>query len=129
MIEMLIVTRNRNDFYELADVFSKNDLQISWAESGEEALSLIRSQNVQLVIADEHFFDMTGVELIEKLVLLNPMICCAAVSSLSEEDFHEASEGLGILMQLPVCPKKEDADKLFKYFKKISEISKPLSRK
>jgi hypothetical protein len=45
---------------------------------------------------------MTGLKFVEKLVLTNPMINCAAVSSLSSKDFHAASEGLGILMPMPV---------------------------
>ncbi|OGP62327.1 MAG: hypothetical protein A2V65_05270 [Deltaproteobacteria bacterium RBG_13_49_15] len=41
------------------------------------------------------------------------------LDSLSPHDFHEASEGLGILMQLPPAPEKLDAEKLLKHLKTI----------
>ncbi len=50
----------------------------------------------------ENLGDMTGLEFIRAIVSKRPMVNCAAISSLASEDFHEASEGLGILMQLPV---------------------------
>jgi hypothetical protein len=40
----------------------------------------------------------------EKVVMTHPMVNCALASRLSEHEFHEASEGLGILMQLPLEP-------------------------
>ena len=52
------------------------------------------------------------------------MINCAAVSSLTSEDFHEAGEGLGILMQLPVEPGQEYADMLLEQLKSILNTMK-----
>ena len=37
-------------------------------------------------------------------------------------DFHEASEGLGILMQLPVDPGKKEADQLLDHLKRIKPL-------
>ncbi|MCK5229369.1 MAG: hypothetical protein KAR13_03835, partial [Desulfobulbaceae bacterium] len=76
-----------------------------------------------LVIIDEKFSDMTGLEFAEKLVTVNPMMNCAMVSSLSPEDFHEATEGLGILMQLPLASGKEDAEKLLKHLNSILNLT------
>jgi hypothetical protein len=53
-----------------------------------------------------------------------PMVNCAAVSSLVSEDFHEQSEGLGILMQLPVRPGQEHAEILLGKLKSILETMK-----
>ncbi len=49
---------------------------------------------------------------------------CAAVSSLSADDFHEASEGLGVMMQLPLEPDLKDAEKLVEYLKTILNLTK-----
>ncbi len=78
-----------------------------------------------MVVGDENLPDMTGLAFVEKLILKNPMICCAAVSSLSEVDYHEASEGFGILMQLPLRPQREDAEALYLHLEKILNVSKP----
>jgi hypothetical protein len=68
--------------------------------------------------------DITGLEFIRAIAAKRPMINCAAVSSLTSEDFHEASEGLGILMQLPVEPGRKHADMLLEQLKSILNTMK-----
>ena len=89
-----------------------NKVQVTWAESGSYALSMLAERDFDLVVTDEDLGDMTGLELIKTVVTQKPMVNCAAISSLSPDDFHEASEGLGILMQLPVNPGYEYAEAL-----------------
>ncbi len=62
---------------------------------------------------------MTGLEFIKTVITQKPMVNCAAVSSLLPDDFHEASEGFGILMQLPPRPGGEHAEELLGHLKKI----------
>jgi len=66
---------------------------------------------------------MTGLEFIKTVIAIKPMINCAAVSSFSADDFHEVSEGLGILMQLPVNPGHKYAGKLLERLNKILDIA------
>jgi hypothetical protein len=73
---------------------------------------MVAERAVDLLVADEFLADMTGLDLIKMVVSKRPMVSCAVVSSLSPADFHEAGEGLGILMQLPVGPGREDARQL-----------------
>jgi len=68
---------------------------------------------------------MTGIEFMKKLLPINPMINCAAVSPLPPEEFHEASEGLGVLVQLPVAPGKLDAENLLKRLDDLKNLLKP----
>ena len=51
------------------------------------------------------------------------MINSAAVSPLSPEEFHEASEGLGVLVQLPVDPGKFEAEDLLKRLKNLKDFT------
>jgi hypothetical protein len=67
---------------------------------------------------------MSGLEFIRKVVSKNPMINSAAISSLPPEDFHNASEGLGILMQLPWKPNEADAARLLRHLNKILKTMK-----
>ena len=80
---------------------------------------MIAEGNFDLVVADENLGDMTGLELIRAIVAKRPMVNSAAISSLTTEDFHEAGEGLGILMQLPVNPGQEHAAMLLGQLKSI----------
>ncbi len=77
-----------------------------------------------MVITAEDLSDIKGLECIRKLISLNPMINCTAISSLSHKDFHEASEGLGVLMQLPERPNRKSASKLLEHLKTILNLTK-----
>ena len=113
MHRLLLVTSNKDSLSLLASTLAAQDgVDLSWAQSGDKALDMISNTAFDLVVTDERLGDMTGLELAAKLISINPMINCAAVSSLSPEDFHEASEGLGLMDQLPLRSGKEEADNL-----------------
>ncbi len=125
MIHVLLVSSDKDFFTDLASNMKKNvNLSISRAVSGVDALFMISVNSFELVVTDESLSDMTGLKFVEKLVSTNPMINCAAVSSLSSKDFHAASEGLGILMQLPPKPDKIHAENLLQYLKNVLSITK-----
>src|SRR4030042_3630937 len=119
MIQTLLVSYGRDFFSHLESIFAEDDVGVTWAESGSKALSMVSDQPFDLIIADETLRDLTGLDLAKKVISINPMLNLAIVSALSPHDFHEASEGLGILMQLPPAPEKLDAEKLLKHLKTI----------
>jgi DNA-binding response OmpR family regulator len=113
MIHLLLVTRNKTAFSDFSGEFIKrNGVSVAWADSGEGALSLVSEKRFDLVVTDEELGDMAGLVFAKKLVTQYPMVNCAAVSPLSEEAFHEASEGLGLQAKLPIPPGKKDARNL-----------------
>jgi two-component SAPR family response regulator len=123
MIKILMVTSERESFSEFATVLKKeDDVQLTWAASGQEALESISGNPVDLAVINENIGDMTAIEFMKNLLSINPMITCAAVSSLSSEEFHEASEGLGVLMQLPVSPGTPDAENLLKRLYDLKDL-------
>lgn len=119
MTQILFVTPDRSTFADLSSAFKNQGDSIHWAASGDQALGAIGEQTVDLVVTDEHLGDMTGLELIGRLVAVNPMVNSAAVSSLSKEAYHEASEGLGVLMQLPPSPGRADGERLMAHLNQI----------
>jgi len=126
MIKILLVTSEREPFSEFAAVLKqKDDVELSWAATGQEALEAISDNPVDLVVVNENIGDMTGIEFMKKLLSINPMINSAAVSPLAPEEFHEASEGLGVLMQLPVSPGKLDAENLLQRLNDLKNLLKP----
>jgi len=100
-----------------------HDVELTWAESGQNALDMLSETSVDLVVADKELGDMTGLEFAEKLLRVNPMINCAVLSPLPSDEFHEASEGLGVFAQLPVQPAKADAEKLLKGLKTLKDLT------
>jgi len=95
-----------------------------WVESAEKALAIASVKAIDLIITDDRLRDSTGLELAARVLTVNPMINCASVSCLSPESFHEASEGLGIMAQLPIHPGKEHAESLLHRLRQIKNLTK-----
>ena len=123
MTQVLIVTADKTDLTDLASGLEIPIGAVHWASSGLQALEMIKRTPFDLVVTDEKIGDMSGLAFVKQLVKVNPLINCAAVSSLSKADYHEASEGLGILMQLPVGPSKADGEALMAYLKKVQGVT------
>jgi CheY-like chemotaxis protein len=121
MYRLLLVSRDKDSLSGLSSALeSYKDITLEILASGEKALAMLSARAVDLVVADEDLGDMTGLELVRRLLKINPMINCAVVSSLPHEEFHEASEGLGIMSQLPKRPGVTDAEELIKTLKQIA---------
>ena len=124
MLKLLLVSPDNKSFSGLASALKEEDeVELSTAESGEKALAMVSESMFDLVVTDENLGDMTGLAMAKRLISLNPMINCVAVSSLPPEEFHEASEGLGLMDQLPVRPGAEDAEKLLRNLRHIKGAS------
>lgn len=124
MYKLLLVTTNKGSFSDFASALLTHDsVDLIWAESGSTALDMISDIPVDLVVADETLGDMSGLRLASEILSINFMVNCAVVSPLSHEDFHEMSEGLGLIAQLPSQLGVEQADDLLRRLKKIEKIS------
>ena len=124
VLNLLLVSREKGSLSGLASALNRNDdVILSWSESGGEVLDNISNAPVDLVITDEKLVDMSGLELALKLLSINPMVNCAAISPLSHEDFHEASEGLGLLAQLPPKPGKKEAEELLQRLRELKNLT------
>lgn len=119
LTQLLFVTTRQNRFAAMQAEIEARNGSVAWATSGLKALEELKKSPTDLVVVDEDLGDMPGLAFIERLVAVNPMINCALVSSLSEKAYHEASEGLGILMQLPIEPGRGDAGRLMDHLNQI----------
>jgi len=87
-----------------------------FAKQGTAALATIRQNAPAFVIVDEQLHDFTPLVLVAEIMKINAMVNTAVVSALSPEEFHEASEGLGILSSIPLSPGEEDGRQLATLF-------------
>jgi len=123
MLKFLLVSRDKASFEEIISALKGyGDIELEFCDSGEKALEMISGMAVDLVIADEGLGDMTGLELVKRILKINFMINFAVVSGLSHDEFHEASEGLGIMTQLPKPSGRKDAEDMIKMLKQIKGI-------
>ncbi|NLD37210.1 MAG: response regulator [Desulfatiglans sp.] len=123
MLRLMLVSKNADSFSNFIAVLKENGSnEVLYSGSGEEALRIIKQKPFDLVIMDEDVADMSGLELARKLITVSPLTNCVAVSSLSEEDFHEASEGLGLMTHLPLNPGRAEAERLLKNLRQIKGL-------
>ena len=122
MMEIVLAGGNLASMPAFKTALEDNGARVTCLDSGQQTLGAVSEIKFDLLVVDETLEDMSGLELIESVIMSRPMLNCAAVSSLSKEDYHEASEGLGVLMQLPAVPGREEADALMKHLSKIQSF-------
>lgn len=126
MLKVLIACSNRASLSELESTLEEyDDVSLLKASSMDETLELASEKTPDLVISDERIGNNPGLELANRLLSINPMIACAIVSTLTPEAFHEASEGLGIMSQLPARPGREHVESLLSQLRKIKNLTSP----
>jgi len=128
MIHVLLVSREKSVFKELEAEFPENKITTEWTDSAQNALSMLSKEKFDLFITDEQLPDMTGRDLIEKVLFKNAMINSVVLSALAHKDFHEAYEGLGVLMQFPLDPGKKQAQDLLDHLNRIAQIASRTSK-
>jgi len=131
MTQILLVSPEKNRLNDLESSFSEYKITVQWTNTAEKALLLLAGQKFDLVITHEQLPDMTGRKLVENIIAFNAMLNCVVLSALSKEEFHEAYEGLGVLMQFPLTPGKDEVIKLQDHLDRIRRISdqmKPLKK-
>ncbi len=83
--------------------------EVVHARSGMAALEMAKVRSPVLVIVDASMSDFRPFELVLELTRVNALINSAVMSALSPEQFHDDSEGLGVLTQIAPNPVEQDA--------------------
>ena len=124
MLKLLLVAATKESFSDFAqELVKQKDVDLLWADSGQKAMDMVSASPVDLVVADENLKDMTGLEFALQLLSVNPMVNCSVVSSLDAEQFHEASEGLGLMSQLHPQPGAEQAVELLIRLRELKNLT------
>lgn len=76
-----------------------------------------------LLVIDATVGGTDALALARQVIGVNAMVNMAAVSDLSEDDFHEASEGLGIMCRLSASPDAKEADGLIEMLKQMPGVN------
>lgn len=119
-LRLLLLGRNEAALAELEQALTENGrISLTRMSSTAQVYETLAGAAVDAVIADEEVGGGSGLEFIRELVRNNPFINCALVSSLYPEEFHEATEGYGVFMQLPLRPGRDEAQKICANLDKI----------
>lgn len=127
-MKVLLVTKDSGRFSALEGRLRRQqDILVASAANGGAGLTQLANEKTDVVIVDEHLGDMGGIDFVKRLVKVNPLANTAIVSTLSDEEFHEATEGLGVLMQLPAQPQEKNAEALLAVLEKIGALMQPVT--
>jgi DNA-binding response OmpR family regulator len=113
MLDIILTTARPEAMQAFTKALSSvKEVHLTQVHSGTEALAAVRASCPHLVVVDSDLPDTDPLGLVQKLLMVNAMVNTAVISPLSEEEFHEASEGLGVLGRLPLEPGSGDAGDL-----------------
>ena len=98
---------------------SDKEVRLKQVNSGLEAVAAVRTAAPHLVVIDSDLPDSSPLDLVQQLLILNAMVNTAVISPLSDSEFHEYSEGLGILKSLPMAPAAGDAASLLRQLRQV----------
>ena len=113
-MELLLVTPRPEVWNECLPVFQRGDNPLQQAASLEDAAPIIRDTPPVLAILDLELEGKALRQAVIDIMMINASVHTAVVSDMDPDEFHEATEGLGILMPLPTFPKADDAERLLK---------------
>ncbi len=110
MLRVLLVSSVRENLTGFAAGLSADaEVSLGWAESGKTALEIARTEHPHLVVIDEALADAAPLDLVIRLLAVDAMINTVVVSAAPDEEFHQMSEGLGVVARLAPRPGPEEA--------------------
>jgi CheY-like chemotaxis protein len=120
MLRILLVSDREEDIQPFAEGLSSDpEVRLEQVASGVEALRAVRTDSPHLVVIDSALPDLEPLGLVSELLMVNAMVNTAVASPLSDHEFHEASEGFGVLARLPLMPSKGDAAELLRKLRQV----------
>jgi DNA-binding NarL/FixJ family response regulator len=118
---ILLVTTRPSQMRPFAEALCEESrMQMITAVSAEEAIDAARRAKIVLAIVDERIGETAGLDLIKHLIEIDAFMHAAVLSDADEEDFHNRSEGLGVLARLTLMPDQKDARRLYELLSTMS---------
>ena len=119
-LNLLLISKNKQRFADLAQVLTESGPhRVVCLSRPVEIYEAVAAGKVDGVIVDEEVEGGTGLDFIREFTPQNPFINCALVSPLYPDEFHEATEGYGVFMQIPPHPGREEAEQIGAHLARI----------
>jgi DNA-binding response OmpR family regulator len=123
-MKTLLVTQAPTTYIMFSEALrAENGGPILRALGDGEALEMAASDKPDLVIIDGESGDGDARQLVRRLLAVDAFINVAVMSPLSNEEFHRAYEGLGILARLSCRPGRADALALAERYRRVAEAA------
>ncbi len=105
----IAILTDRNE--ALQDFVQGLGCDAEWVKSAEDVLGRAQTPPWQLVVVDAMMAGMDYKAFVMDLLRVNAMLNTVVITDMGEEEFHEDSEGLGVLCAVPANPVREDGSR------------------
>ena len=123
MIKVLLVTGDARGLAQFeAALKDKQRVVVKQVASAAEATEVLESGWASVVVFAAELADGPALPAVKGVMKRFPLVNCAMVSPLPAAEFHEATEGLGLFMQLPVDPGAAEAAEMVALLDKITAL-------
>ena len=112
MITILMAGRSRQEFEPVSVLFEKWDAEYRFAVTPDQVRQVLEEASVDLFILDDVINDIPARQMVEQVIMRNPMINCVVISGMGKKEFHETYEGLGVLTAFSRPPVQAEVDAL-----------------
>ena len=122
-LNVILLSKEESTLASIASVLmAQRRFQVICFSSAADVWAYLQSNKLDVAVVSDVLQDCTGLKFLKKLVVTNPFVNCALTSPLSTDEFHEATEGYGVFMQLPVNPSTQVAYEMIERLDKIFEL-------
>lgn len=127
IVIILMVSDNTAPLAPLAAAFEQRPgIEVRFAAGGKAALAFLQHGAADLVVIDQQLDGESGIAFAKVLVKAHPLVNTAIVGTLDEESFHQATEGLGVLMQLSPASAGAEVERILAVLSRIGTLLRPV---
>lgn len=119
---MKILLVEKGNAFDLFAASLAQKAEVIRCQSGREAILIAEREELAVVCVSRELTDCSGMDFVHDFAKTHPLTNCALQSSLSAEDFHEATEGLGLVMQIGEIPGAGEGDRLLEILSAIDTL-------
>lgn len=113
---VVIVTARKDALLDFAQGLGGD---VQWVETAQDVLARAKTEPWQLVVVDAMTPGLDYKAFVMDLLRVNAMLSTVVVTDMSEEAFHEHSEGLGVLCAVPENPGREQGTKVMDRLRRL----------
>lgn len=110
--DILLITSRPDAWNACLPVFGRRGYAVRRAADAAEGLEIVRAAAPRLAVLDLDLDPAALRQAVIDILMVNAAVHTAAVTPLSDEEFHDAMEGLGMLMPLPPASGPGDVERL-----------------
>jgi len=118
----IVVTPRPDKMSALMEGLEAGGVTTTTVANGESALEAVKKNAPQLVVIDEGLPDFKPLDLVVKVIMTNALANTAVISSMPDKEFHDKSEGFGVLRALVGSPSREDGEELAAHLVRVLNL-------